>query len=267
MGIDWGAAARNNNSFGYFQMGQELGQQVIDNKVGNALTAYVTNPQDQQALATITRYDPKTGMALRQQQEAAAKEAQKAELIKRAAGGDDAAMLSLWGVDYNVAKELDGASRQKAMDGIKYIASAAYQIAPLPSEAEKAAAWDSYIDRGVAMFPGLAQYKGKYSPESLNAILAQAGEMQQFQTYQQPKYTPVGEGGLAGFQFGVPIQQGGQAQNFGPSASAPPPQQAIDYLRRNPGLKAEFDAKYGAGSADRILGGAASNGGGNFPGQ
>jgi hypothetical protein len=34
------------------------------------------------------------------------------------------------------------------------------------------------------------------------------------------------------------------------------PAAAIDYLKRNPNAKADFDAKYGAGAADRYLSGA-----------
>ncbi len=147
--------------------------------------------------------------------QAAAAEARKVQLRQRAAGGDETALLELYGVDTDTAIKLDDRTRKGAIDGIKYISNAAFQIATLP-ENQRAAAWDQYVDQGTAQFPGIAQYKGKYSPEALNSIVSQAGEMKEFQTFQQPKYAPVGENGLAGFQFGRPIQQNGQTQNFAP---------------------------------------------------
>jgi hypothetical protein len=52
----------------------------------------------------------------------------------------------------------------------------------------------------------------------LMSALAMTGQLDQWEQFKQPKYSTVGEGGLAGFQFGQPIQQGGQPQNFGPAA-------------------------------------------------
>ena len=44
------------------------------------------------------------------------------------------------------------------------------------------------------------------------------------------------------------------------------PAAAIDYLKKNPTLKAEFDAKFGKGSADKVLAGGGGKPGGMAPG-
>lgn len=49
-----------------------------------------------------------------------------------------------------------------------------------------------------------------------------------------------------------------------PSGGAAPPKAAADYLRQHPELRGQFDEKYGAGAADSILGGGASDGTGGF---
>jgi hypothetical protein len=46
----------------------------------------------------------------------------------------------------------------------------------------------------------------------------------------------------------------GASPSSGTTEFQPPPQAAIDYLRKNPGARDQFDEKYGKGAADRVLG-------------
>lgn len=201
-----------------FQQGREQRRQM---EVQNALSAYAQNPSAEGA-AQVARHDPQTGIQLgqyEQQRAAQAQEqqqkAQMQQLAGRAAQGDKKALLGLWGVDWETASKLDKYQTEKALEGYDFIANAAYQIVQLPEE-QRPQAWDAYIQQGVQLgFDGLGQFLGQYNPQTLNGVVAKAGEMKQFQEFQQPKYTPIGEAGLAGFQFGQPIQQGGQPQDFG----------------------------------------------------
>lgn len=182
-----------------------------------------------EAWKTIYQNSPELGLKLQSQIAERDDKANRARLIPLAANGDKDAMLALIGVDYQTAKGLQDWQKDAAIGATQYIGDAAFDIITRP-EAERAAAWDAYVDAGVAKFPGLAQYKGKYSPEGLNSLVAQAGQMKEFMAFQQPKFVPVGEGGLQGFQYGVPIQDGGQApqqpQQPAPQAPQANPQEA-----------------------------------------
>lgn len=49
-----------------------------------------------------------------------------------------------------------------------------------------------------------------------------------------------------------------------PAAPAGPPASAVDYLRQNPNMAAQFDAKYGQGAAARAMGGPTPPASGSF---
>jgi len=130
------------------------------------------------ALAT---FDPKAVYEMRAGE-------QKTNTIQRAAQGDKVAKLEMWGIDPDLAMKLDKFQVDKAAEGIDFIADAAFQIVGLSPE-QRPQAWEQYIQKGIEMgFDGLAQYRGQYSDQNLNSIVAKAGQMQELQTFQQPKY-------------------------------------------------------------------------------
>lgn len=266
---NWGLM-QGNNALNYMQYGMQIGRDARERQNAQELTAaeseLFAKPNDPNALASYAKLNPKGAFAYRQDQQKSAAEQRRRELIPLAARGDETALLELWGADPDMAMKLDENSKKKAADGIKYVASAAYKIKQLPPE-QRPAAWDAYIDQGVAQYPGLAEYRGKYSDQSLDSIVAKAGETKMFEEFQQPRYVPLGEQGAIGLQYGRPIQ-GGPTVNPAPPqqtpAAPPPPQEAIEDLRRNPKSAAQFDEIFGQGAAAKALGGASGNTGGNF---
>lgn len=217
------------NALAAFERGQGMKKQE---QAQNALSAYAVTPDAPGAFETLAKYHPEIAIQERSRREAAQREARMRELTGKAAQGDKGALLEMWGVDPDTAIKLDDRQKEETLKGFKYLGTAALQIAELPPE-QHAQAWDGYIDQGIAMgFDGLAQYKGKYSPQALNAVAARADKMKDFLAADDPQLRNVAYGDTVvdtrpvasgGSPRVVIAPNPGNAQTGTPAANIPPP--------------------------------------------
>lgn len=216
--IDW-SLLRSPDIAGAFQTGLQNGQAVAKQRaVDSALSAFAMNPGDRGALSQLMAADSRTGIAIQNQQQ----DQQRFEATQAA----------------NAAKLQQERHEQTA----KVLGEAAYDIALRPP-AEQAAAWDSYVDQLAPKFPEVAAYRGKFTPEALNGLLAETGMNQKVIDARAPKYVVAPPGG--GLVNSNPLSPG-----FNPGAASPQGMPALP-----PGFT--IDAP----------GGAPSQGGATFPGS
>lgn len=149
---------------GKFQQGYQQGrEQRVSQETDKALAAYAANPDDPASVSGLARYNPRLAIQIGQDQRSRAEATKKAEAEQLAAG-------------------------------TKVIGNAALQVSLLPPE-QQAQAWDQQIDMLAGQYPGVAQYKGQYSPERLQSVLAQAGLSQQAIDNGRPQITATQPGG------------------------------------------------------------------------
>lgn len=135
-----------------YNTGREMKRQEGER---NALAGVVNG--DQAALGQLATYNPQMAFQVKQQQDqrAAQMEERKAKLLA---------------------------------EGQKLVGQAALVVTQHP-EAERAAAWDAQIDALVNQgWTGMAQYKGKYSPQALESVIAQGGLASEYGSQQRPQY-------------------------------------------------------------------------------
>lgn len=234
--INWGLAYQPNsfqNALAQgLQFGQHIRQRNEEKERQNALDAYVANPTREAAIG-LAQYDAGLAMGEVNRFDQREQAAQRADIQRRAAGGDPAAMAELAGIDLDAWRGLNGDQQKAAAEQMDAMGQAALYVSSLPEE-QRAIAWDQQVDQLSRQFPDIAQYRGRYSPEALQGAIASSGSFMDFYRMQQPNYMAIPQGGTlvdtrnpaAVAQFGRQSGQQGGQNNIpsGSPLSQPAPQ-------------------------------------------
>ena len=163
---------------------------------GGIVPTETQKTESQAAYERLAKINPR--LALQAQDRVAGQEAARAKLMQeqraadlrtKAAQGDPAALQELVGIDFEGWSKLDANKRRLIEDQTKYTGQAALRISQIKDPREQAAAWDQAVDQGVqAGYAGMADYRGKFSTQALNAAIDNAGLVDKFIELAQPKY-------------------------------------------------------------------------------
>ena len=242
---------------GAFQQGIEQGRQRrAEAEIDKQLAAMAQNP-NAPISNDLMRFAPREAYAL-QQQRGQQQQAQRERDVKmRAAQGDKAAIAELAGIDWDAWTKIGQRDKDAMKARNDYLGNAALRISQAP-EAQRPQLWDAAVEQGIALgYTDLAGYRGQYNPQSLEALIANSGQIAKLFELERPSYmAPVDGAPLINVKDPAAVAQwnsGGQA----PVAS-PTSKEAYDALP--PG--SQYTAPDGT---IRIKGGGGvGNGAGNF---
>lgn len=232
---------------GAFNRGMELGVQFRREKaIDDAFRTMAQNP-NAPVSNDLLQNAPQMAYQVSQQQRAAQQQAQQRQTRIDAVSGNPQAVAQLAGDDFEAYKALSKEQRdeaERAWDVIGQVALAA----------ETPEIWDNYVDQ---LGPAFASYKGRFDMRM--GVIAQAKQMKEYLAQIKPDYQVIPEGGtLVNTRDPAALQR---VANQNTSAV------------NMADLEAQAQAAIAAGAdPEKVrarlqeLGGAASNGGGNFPG-
>lgn len=244
---------------GAFQQGMEQGRQRrAEAEIDKQLAAMAQNP-NAPISNDLMRFAPREAYALQQQRVQRDQQNRERDVKMRAAQGDKAAIAELAGIDWDAWTKIGQRDKDAMKARNDYLGNAALRISQAP-EAQRPQLWDAAVEQGVALgYTDLAGYRGQYSPQSLEALIANSGQIAKLFELERPSYmAPVDGAPLINVKDPSAVAQ----WNSGGQAPVAAPTSKEDYDALPPG--SQYTAPDGT---TRIKGGgAASNGGGNFPG-
>lgn len=265
-GVNWNLGLAQDvggNAFASFQKGQE--QRRVD-EGRNALTGYVTNPNDD-TLKALAPHQPEFVLAQKQKQQQQAQEQEERQIIGDALTNPDPAIKAqarqrLAYTNSELYMKLDENQRKAVDEQMKPIGQLAFNLLQLPDD-QIGPATDNALANMQAQGFDTSGFKRTGNPrQDLLTVLATTGQLDEWEKFSQPRYVPVGEQGLQGLQYGKPMA-GGPMVNSSTQQKAP----------AAPATKADYDklpagAQYTApdGSIRTKPGGASSNASGGFSG-
>jgi hypothetical protein len=228
MAVDWALGLQQGNAGDAFSQAFQQGQQTQRQNIARqAMAALVQDPNNPKALAALAQVDPQTAMEFRKQQI----ENTKAQLAQH----QDSIVKGA-----EIIRQFNPKDQQSYTQALMAAQQAGIDISQVPQEYNP-----QYVDGVVKL---------------ADALKPQAGDGIHF-------ITPQPGGGAYGYDPRTEKVTTIIQPNNGVSSPTPgsPPPQAIDYLKSNPHLSAQFDQKYGAGASARALGGQAATPPATFP--
>jgi hypothetical protein len=210
------------------QLGQFARQRQDEREFNNALAQY--DPSKPETISPIMKADPRVGLQLRGQQQAAQQQQVEADLTQRALAGEEDALTQLATVNFDKWKGLDARQKAALVEENKVIGEAALSLSQVPY-AQRRDLILAYAQQMPQMADEINEIAFLPEAEQNNALrvaITEAGLVEKLIQLERPSYQAIPEGGTlvntrdpsAVQQF----QQGGGGGGFAEGQTATNPQ-------------------------------------------